>query len=197
MNPSFFSPYFLAGILAGAFFFLTAALVGLSLLAAPSDKSKFLRSQSMALGLVTVFLLWLSADLWTALQGLLETPEPIKATLDGWGKRLVSIMVLGISVVFGSLITSFGWVRAGKAGNGIRSVLWALIGVRMVISAVTMNDLLASASGHAEKFIPDGELAGVAAPVMAGLQSSLIIWYWVVVTAFALSVMATVFMRKN
>lgn len=197
MDSSFFSPYFLAGILAGAFFFSTAALVGLSLFAVAESKKRFLLAQSVTLGLVTVFLLWLSADLWVSLQGLLDTPEPIKATLDGWGKRLVSIMVLGISVVFGSLMTSFGWVRAGKAGNGIRSVLWALIGVRVVSGAVTMNDLLASASGHAEEFIPDGELAGVSAPVMAGLQSSIVVWTWVVVTAFALSVMATVFMRKN
>ena len=151
----------------------------------------------MALCLVTVFLLWLGADHWLSLQGLLDSPEPMKVTLDDWGKKLVSIMVLGISAVFGSLITGFGWVRAGNAGNGIRSVLWALIGVRMVISAVTMNDLLASAYGIGDETIPDGELAKASQPVMDALQSSLVVWAWVVVTAFAISVMATVFLRKE
>lgn len=197
MHSSFFSPYFLAGLLAGAFFFLTAALVGLSLFAAPSGKQKLMRAQSMALGLVTLFLLWLGADLWESLQGLLETPEPIKSTLDGWGKHMVSLMVLGIAVVFGSLITGFGWVRAGFAGNAVRSVLWALIGVRMVTSAVTLVDLMTRATGNADEIIPDGELAGVAQPIMDALLSSFATWTWVVVTAFAISVMATVFMRKN
>lgn len=197
MDASFLSPFFLAGLLGGVFFFLTAAFVGLSLFAEPSGKKKLLRAQSIVLCFVTVFLLWLSADLWQSMLSLLDSPEPMRITMDDWGKKLVSILVLSISVVFGSLMTAFGWVRAGNAGNGVRSVLWALIGVRIVISAVSMTDLLASASGFGDEIIPDGELAQVSQPVMDGLQSSLIVWAWVVVTAFAISVVATVFLRKE
>jgi len=197
MDSTFFSLFFLAGLVAVIFFFLTGALVGLSLFAAPSGKEKLMRAQSVALTLVTVFMLWLGWTLWGDIQLLHGAVEPSKTLLAEWARELMSMVLLGIAVVFGSLITCFGWVRAGFAGNGIRSVVWALIGVRITISSLTLVNLVSNASGEGDQMIPNGELASVANPILENVQGDMASWAWIVVTVFTLSVVASVFFRKN
>lgn len=192
------NPFFWGGILAVAFFFLTLALVGLSWFAAPSGKQRLLRAEGVALFLMLVFTGWLAADLWKSLQGLLETPEPSMATLSEWAKEMSSMMIIGLSLVFGSLLSCFSWVRAGFAGNGIRSVIWALIGLKVVLWSVSLLDLMNRATNTEDpEFIPDGELAAISQPILEALSNSASFWMLLCAGLFLSSIFASLAMRNK
>jgi len=76
-------------------------------------------------------------------------------------------------------------------------VVWAFIGVRMAISSLTLVNLVSNASGEGNEMIPDGELASVATPILHSVQADMMAWTWIVLTVFALSIVASAFLRKN
>lgn len=197
MSSTLLSPYFLAGLLAVVFFFLTAALVGLSLFAAPSGKKKLLRAEGAAMFLVLAFLTWLSLGLWEDLQALLGVPEPAPLQLGDWGRRTASLLLLGLSLVFASLVGCFGWVRAGFAGNGVRMLVWAFLCLKVVTASVTVLDLLARAQVQGEEAIPDGELAGVAAPILDEIQADILFWLPTTGVLLLLSLAGSLWLRKR
>ncbi|MGB0952608.1 MAG: hypothetical protein ACPG31_05250 [Planctomycetota bacterium] len=192
------NPFFWGGILAVAFFFLTLALVGLSWFAAPSGKQRLLRAEGVAMFLMLLLTGWLGQDLWNNLQGLLETPEPSMDQITEWARELVSMMIVGLSLVFGSLLSCFSWVRAGFAGNGIRSVVWALAGLKVVLWSVALIDLMNRATNTDEPtFIPDGELAGVSAPILEAMGNSISFWLPLCAGLFLSSIFASLAMRRK
>lgn len=192
------NPFFWAGLVAVVFFFLTLALVGLSLFAAPSGKRRLLAAEGVALFLVLALTGWLGNDLWASLQALSGEPEPLTAVLTEWAKETMTMVILGLSVVFGALISCFGWVRAGYAGNGIRSVIWALAGLKVVLWSVATIDLLNRATNaEEESFIPAGKLAEVATPFLEGAASSISFWLPACGVLFLFSIVASLVMRRN
>ena len=197
MSKTLLSPYFLAGLLAVVFFFLTAALVGLSLFTAPAGKKRLLRAESVAMLLVLAFLSWLSFGLWQELQALLDTPEPAPLQLGDWGRRTASLLLLGLSMVFASLVGCFGWVRAGFAGNGVRMLVWSFLCLKIVTSSVTVLDLLSRAQVQGQEAIPSGELAGVAAPILDEISADILFWLPTTGVLLLLSVGASLWLRRR
>jgi len=191
MENTFTSPYFLAGLLAVIFFFLSAALIGLSLFATPSAKRKLLLAENVALLLVLSFLLFLGWELWQELQRLTATVEPSLTQLGDWSRRSVSVLLLGLSVVFASLIGCFGWVRAGFAGRGVRNLVAALIGLRVVLASVSVLDLLSRAANNGEQAIAAGDLAGEANLIFQSIASNLTGWGLFCALVFGLSFAAS------
>jgi len=192
------SPYFWAGFAAGAFFLLSIALVGLSWFAAPSGKKRLLAGEGVALVLMLALTTWLGLDLWGRIQAMTASPEPPASTITSWAREAITMLILGLALVFGSLFSCFGWVRAGFAGNGIRSVVWAVFGLRVVLSSVVLVDLFNRASNPSDPaFIAEGKLAEVATPVLEQLQASMVFWLPLVVSLFLLSGVVSVVMRKN
>ena len=129
-------PYFLAGLAAVLFIFLTCTFVGLSLFRSGVARRHLMRWQSFALFLQVIFLAWLVFTLWGQIDAMRHLPEPRLAELELWTRRTMSVLLVGISTVFASLLTTFGWVRAGVVGNAMRSILWAIPAVKVVVSAV-------------------------------------------------------------
>ena len=191
------SAYFLAGLLAVVFFFLSAALVGLSLFAAPSGKRKLMLAESVALTLVLGLLTFLSWQLWGELQHLRDAVWPLPKRLGDWGRRVTSVLLLGLSLVFGSLAGCFGWFRAGFAGNGIRTLVWTFLGLKVVTTSLSVLDLLHHALLKGEGSIPAGGLAGVAAPVLEELAEGMLWWLPLCGGIFLLSVVGSVVMRRR
>ncbi|MHC4823746.1 MAG: hypothetical protein ACYTEP_06980 [Planctomycetota bacterium] len=197
MSSTLLSPYFLAGLLAVVFFFLTAALVGLSLFAAPSGKKKLLRAESVAMLLVLGFMTWLCLGMWEDLQALLRTPEPAPMQLGDWGRRTASLLLLGLSLVFASLVGCFGWVRAGFAGNGVRMLVWSFLCLKVVTASVSLLDLLSRAQVQGEGAIPSGDLAGVAAPILDEISADILFWIPTTGVLLLVSLAASLWLRRR
>ncbi len=197
MGSTFTSPYFLAGLLAVIFFFLSAALVGLSLFATASGKRKLLLAENVALLLVFSFLLFLAWQLWQELQLLTASVEPTLTQLGDWMRRGTSVLLLGLSAVFGSLIGCFGWVRAGFAGRGVRNLVVALFSLRVVLASVAVLDLLSRASSNGEQAIAAGDLAAEADTVLQSIASQLQSWGWFCAIALILSLLASFWLGRS
>lgn len=192
-------PFFLAGFAAVLFVFLTCAFVGLSLFRAGKRRLAIMRYQSVVLVLQVVFLGWLAATLWGQLDAMRQLPEPLSADLDQWTRRTFSVLLMGITLVFTSLLTTFGWARAGLVGNAMRSVVWAIPGVKLVISSVIVSGLLYRAgrpAGH-EEAIAKGELAEVASGILAPLESVGTVWVPICVAMFAVSALISFGKERN
>ncbi len=48
----------------------------------------------------------------------------------------LSLVLVGLAGVFLALTTAFAWVRVGRAAAALRAVVWAPVGVRLVLDAV-------------------------------------------------------------
>lgn len=192
------SPFFWAGLAAVIFFFLTLALVGLSWFAPTSGKKRLLTAEAVALFLMVGLTLGLGWDHWQRIQALTATPEPEAELITDWAREGVTLMILGLSLVFGSLLSCFSWVRAGFAGNGIRSVIWAIAGLRVVLWSVALIDLYNRASNPSDpEFIADGQLAGIAAPMLEAMAGSILFWLPACCVLFGISIVASLVMRAK
>jgi hypothetical protein len=192
-------PFFLAGFAALLFVLMTCVFVGLSLFREGQSRIKIMRYQSLVLALQVLFLGWLAATLWQQLDALRHLPEPMGEDLEQWTRRTFSVLLMGITTVFASLLTTFGWVRAGLVGNAMRSVLWAIPSVKLVISAVVVSGLLFRASqpqGH-EEAIEGGKLADVASGILAPLESVGTVWVPVCLAMVVISVVISIGKGRN
>lgn len=192
-------PFFLAGFAAVLFVILTCLCVGLSLFREGKRRITIMRYQSFVLALQIIFLGWLAFTLWGQLDGLRQLPEPMGTDLDQWTRRTFSVLLMGITAVFVSLLTTFGWVRAGLVGNAMRSVVWAIPAVKLVISAVIVSGLLYRAgrpAGH-EEAIAQGELAKAANDILAPLESVGTVWVPICLAMFVLSAVISLGKGRN
>ncbi len=55
----------------------------------------------------------------------------------------LSLVLVGLAGVFLALTTAFAWVRVGRAAAALRAVVWAPVGVRLVLDAVGVVSALA------------------------------------------------------
>jgi hypothetical protein len=194
----FSDPFFLAGFLAVLFFVLTGALVGLSLFSLGDRRRRVLRAQSLSLLLQLLLLGWLASGLWGQLAALRVLPEPSVTEIEVWMRRVMTVLLMGIAVVFSSLLTTFAWVRAGSIGNGLRAVVWAIPGVQVVLGAVAVLGLLSTALiKGGEHAIPVGELPAAAEPVLAPLAAIATVWAPVALAISVLSVLVGAGMRSR
>jgi len=170
-------PFFLAGIAAVLFIFLTFALIGLSLFSTGASRHKALRAQSVVLGLQLILLAWLVVTLWEQLEPMKSLPEPRVAEIEVWYRRAISVLLLAIATVLTSLLTTFGWVRTGNVGNSMRSVIWAIPAVKVVIASVVVLGLLDQAHlSSGPEAIPVGDLPEVATAILSPLTAIATVW---------------------
>lgn len=191
---NFSDPFFYAGIAAVLFIFLTCILVGLSLFSTGKAQVGYLRKQSVALFLQLGLLAWLCLTLWDQIDAMRHLPEPLVSEIEVWFRRAMSVLLVGISTVFASLLTTFGWVRIGNVGNSMRSVIWAILGVKVVIASVVVLGLMEQAHlGKGEEdAIPRGELPEVSEKLLQPLESIATIWLPACLVLFAISVVIAI-----
>lgn len=196
---NFSDPFFYGGLSVVVFIFATCMLVGLSLFSLGSTRVKYLRMQSGLLLILLLVLAWLAVTLWDQLDAMRHLPEPKVSEMQNWYRRTISVLLLGISAVFASLLTTFGWVRTGNVGNSMRSVIWAIPGVKMVIASVVVLGLLDQAhlSSKEEGAIPIGELPEVAASILQPLESVATVWLPGCLVLFAISLIISLGKRRN
>ncbi|MDP7063205.1 MAG: hypothetical protein QF489_09790 [Planctomycetota bacterium] len=195
---NFTDPFFYGGIAAALFILLTCLLVGLSLFQTGAAQAGYLRKQSFALFLQLSLLLWLSATLWGQIEPMRHLPEPQEPELQVWFRRAMSVLLVGISTVFASLLATFGWVRTGKVGNAMRSVVWSILGVKIVIASVVVLGLLEQAHlGPGEEgAIAHGDLPGVSEEILQPLESIATVWLPGCVAFLVISVVISIGKRR-
>jgi len=174
------SPYFLAGIAAVACFFLSGALVGFSLFSVGASRARLLRILGWLLLLMVAALAWLGVELLNDLRGpdgLTAVIEPDTNALADWTRRTLSVLIFALSTVFASLMTAFGSIRGGRAGEAFRALPWAVVGAKVVLASAAVMALLGQASldPSAEDAIAPGDLADVARPL---LDSTVAVFGW-------------------
>jgi hypothetical protein len=195
---NFSDPFFFAGLSVVVFFFATCILVGLSLFTVGSDRVKYLRMQSVNLLIQVVLLSWLAVTLWGQIEAMRHLPEPLVSEIQVWFRRGISVLLMGISTVFASLLTTFGWVRTGNVGNSMRSVIWAIPGVKAVISTVVVLGLLEQAHlGGGEDAIPRGELPQVSEAILQPLESIATVWLPGCLVVFVISLIISLGKRST
>jgi|FLOH01.1.fsa_nt_gi hypothetical protein len=192
-------PYFLAGLAAVLFIFLTCTFVGLSLFRSGVARRHLMRWQSFALFLQVIFLAWLVFTLWGQIDAMRHLPEPRLAELELWTRRTMSVLLVGISTVFASLLTTFGWVRAGVVGNAMRSILWAIPAVKVVVSAVLVSGLLyrAGLKPGVEESIAVGALPAAANAILQPLESVATLWVPICLGMLLVSVVISIGKRDS
>lgn len=133
--------FFLTGLAAVAFFFLGITLLGMSLFAETEPgRRRLTRAQSVTLLLLLGLTAWTA---WRLQQSLLPwagaVPPAAASALLNAERESMTVMLLGLSLVVNSLLAAFAWVRIAVPGNALRSLLWALPGLQLVLGC---KDLL-------------------------------------------------------
>lgn len=171
----FSQPFFLVGIAAVAWLFLGGSLAGFSMFLPDGPHRGLLRWLSASLVALLLLLGWACQQTWPGIQEVIDGAELGRNDIFERRKEALSLLMLGVSAVFNALMTAFSWVRAGFAGNALRSAVWAIVGIRVVAGSVTLLGLLGRAAGDGAEPIPDAELGAAFAdtmtPVRDGLQS--------------------------
>lgn len=175
--PRFGDPFFLGGLAALLWFFSTALFVGLSLFDRRAAPGAWMRRQGGMFQIQLLVTATLCGLLWSQLQPLTSLPEPTLADIESWMRRATSLLLLGISAVFASLATAFGWVRVGRAGSAFRSVVWAVLALKVVIASLGVMTLLDRARlKGGEDAIPVGQLPEAAEQALSSLPSIATVW---------------------
>ena len=158
-----------------------------------------MRWQSTAFAIQLLFFAWLTFTLWGQISAMRGLPEPKMEDLELWTRRTMSVLLMGIATVFASLITTFGWVRAGVLGNSMRSVIWAIPGVKVVISSVVVSGLLyrAGLKPGLEESIPIGDLPEVAEGILKPLEAVGTVWVPICAVMFLISAVMSLGQRRN
>jgi hypothetical protein len=148
--------FFLTGLAAVVFFFLGITLLAMSLFAeSEAARRRLTSAQSVALLLLLALTAWTS---WRLQQNLLpwagaEPPSTASALLAA-ERESMTVMLLGLALVVNALLAAFAWVRIAVAGNALRSLLWALPGLNLVLGSKDLLGALQApqAAGFAEVY---------------------------------------------
>lgn len=172
--------FFLAGLAAVAFFFLGVALLGMSMFAeTEAGRLRLTRAQSLALLLLIAFAGWTAWKLQAHLEPWLGVPPPTAASsLHVAERETMTVMLLGLSLVVNSLLAAFAWIRITRPGNALRSLVWALPGLQVVLGC---KDLLGAlqvpeAVGFADVF---SDVSGTV-QVVTAISLGIVLTSWLV-----------------
>ena len=144
---TFFSLYFLLGLIAVIAFFSSTALVGFSLFH-PSLRlrKKLIALQGLCLILEFVFLLFLTSDLIQDLSLIFLESDPTLAQVGGLSRHFVSYLFFSIALIFGLLISAFSWIKLSKLIEPILCLLVVLHLLKVLKFAFNMLDLFGEVS---------------------------------------------------
>ena len=130
---TFFSLYFLLGLIAVIAFFSSTALVGFSLFHSDLKvRTKVIAVQGVVLLLEFLFLLFLTKDLIQESYLLFLEPEPSLLQIGALSRNFVSYLLFGLALIFGLLISAFSWIKLSR----LIEPLFCLLAVLHVLQAL-------------------------------------------------------------
>ena len=172
-------PFFLVGLAGVLWMFLGGTLTGFALFLPGAPHRGLLRIQTLVTMAGFALLAWASLQLADALQAVVDGAGVGRADVLARRKESLSLILLSVAAVFNALLTGFGWIRAGSAGNAMRAVPWAIPAVRVVTGAVGLQALLDRVSGAPGEPMPESELPAAFAALLDPARDTLTTMGWV------------------
>ncbi len=189
--------FFWLGLAAVAGFFLGITLLVLALFAAtPEGRRRLTWGQSAVLAALLLMAAASARLLLLRLAPFGGPDPPIAASaVDGAMREILSLVLLGLALTLNSLLTAFGWIRLGRAGNAMRALVWALPALRLVLAGSRMLD--AFDTGRQAETAPDPAAASAAFRAAAEAATSAVVHAAELALAlFALALLASLIRRR-
>ncbi|MBC8370013.1 MAG: hypothetical protein H8E25_08435, partial [Planctomycetes bacterium] len=140
-SSTFFSFYFMLGLLAVIVFFLSAAMVGFALFSHDmASRFKLIRIQSVLFTIELAVMVYVSRDVSTTLASM--PAEPTLLQIGDVSRESMSFLLLGLSLVFSGLLTAFAWIKCGRANAAFAALNCTLFTLILTWAALTLLNIL-------------------------------------------------------
>lgn len=166
-------PFFLVGLAGVLWMFLGGTLTGFALFLPGGPHRGLMRAQTAVAVAGFALLYWAAAAVGGELQAVVDGAEVGRAEVLERRKESLSLILLALASVFNALVTGFGWIRIGDAGNALRTVPWAILGVRVATGGVALQGLLDAVSGVTGEPMPAAEVPAAFAAVLEPARGTL------------------------
>jgi|GEM_PF-5881747 hypothetical protein len=196
-DSTFLSFYFLLGLGAVIIFFLTAALTGFALFSDDHKlRNKLLKIQTSFFIIELIALVLVSRDVS---QGLAALPaEPTLALIGTVSREVMSLLLLGLSLVFSGLLTSFGWIKCGLANSAFAVLVCTIFNLKVTLSSLSILDVLGRAANPGrENGLGVGEFLPALHEAFAEVSSGFNTWLPIMGALLGLSAYFSIKLRAN
>ena len=186
-NSTFFSFYFMLGLLAVIVFFLSAAMVGFALFSHDmTSRFKLIRIQSVLFTLELAVMVYVSRDVSATLASM--PVEPTLLQIGDVSRESMSFLLLGLSLVFSGLLTAFAWIKCGRANAAFAALICTIFTLKVTLASLTLLDVLGRAANPArENGIGAGEFGSTMQQAFTDISSSFSLWLPIMAALLSLS----------
>ena len=186
-SSTFFSFYFMLGLLAVIVFFLSAAMVGFALFSHDmTARFKLIRIQSVLFTLELAVLVYVSRDVSATLASM--PVEPTLLQIGDVSRESMSFLLLGLSLVFSGLLTAFAWIKCGRANAAFAALICTIFVLKVTLASLTLLDVLGRAANPArENGIGAGEFGSTMQQAFTDISSSFSLWLPIMAALLGLS----------
>jgi|TARA_B110000438_G_scaffold31485_1_gene31016 hypothetical protein len=186
-SSTFFSFYFMLGLLAVIVFFLSAAMVGFALFSHDmAARFKLIRIQSVLFTLELAVLVYVSRDVSATLASM--PVEPTLLQIGDVSRESMSFLLLGLSLVFSGLLTAFAWIKCGRANAAFAALICTIFVLKVTLASLTLLDVLGRAANPArENGIGTGEFGSTMQQAFTDISSSFSLWLPIMAALLGLS----------
>ena len=186
-SSTFFSFYFLLGLLAVIVFFLSAAMVGFALFSHNmTTRFKLMRIQSVLFAIELAVMIYVSRDVSTTLASM--PAEPTLLQIGDVSRESMSFLLLGLSLVFSGLLTAFAWIKCGRANAAFATLICTIFTLKATLASLTLLDVLGRAANPArENGIGEGEFGAAMQQTFTEISSSFNLWLPIMAALLGLS----------
>ena len=186
-SSTFFSFYFMLGLLAVIVFFLSAAMVGFALFSQDiTARFKLMRIQSVLFTLELAVLVYVSRDVSATLASM--PVEPTLLQIGDVSRESMSFLLLGLSLVFSGLLTAFAWIKCGRANAAFAALICTIFVLKVTLASLTLLDVLGRAANPArENGIGTGEFGSTMQQAFTDISSSFSLWLPIMAALLGLS----------
>ncbi|MDA9860452.1 hypothetical protein N9C81_01120 [Planctomycetota bacterium] len=186
-SSTFFSFYFMLGLLAVIVFFLSAAMVGFALFSHDmTARFKLIRIQSVLFTLELAVLVYVSRDVSATLASM--PVEPTLLQIGDVSRESMSFLLLGLSLVFSGLLTAFAWIKCGRANAAFAALICTIFVLKVTLASLTLLDVLGRAANPArENGIGTGEFGSTMQQAFTDISSSFSLWLPIMAALLGLS----------
>ena len=186
-SSTFFSFYFMLGLLAVIVFFLSAAMVGFALFSHDmASRFKLIRIQSVLFAIELAVMVYVSRDVSTTLASM--PAEPTLLQIGDVSRESMSFLLLGLSLVFSGLLTAFAWIKCGRANAAFAALICTIFTLKVTLASLTLLDVLGRAANPArENGIGAGEFGSTMQQAFTDISSSFSLWLPIMAALLGLS----------
>jgi hypothetical protein len=187
LDSTFFSFYFVLGLMAVCVFFLSAAMIGFALFSTDTNtRFRLVRIQSVLFACELALLVYVSRDASAALAAMPD--EPTLPQIGEVSREMMSFLLLGLSMVFSGLITAFASIKCGKANAAFAILVCTIFNLKATLASLSLLDVLGRAANpKRENGIGEGEFTSIMQQTFAEISNGFNTWLPIMAALLGLS----------